>query len=689
MSLGVNKDAVQNEAFFIYNIFEIYYIRGKYYFSSLIMASPVMLLTKKLYTLFLLIILTHISTAADREKLEDMVHKFRRQETELESMGIRDTLATHQYSQNSSMGVIAAEVGKLVLDTRLGQTWGDVFIDSMRGKKGRLNIQSLTDEDLSYTVPALAAIAVKNPKDVWDDLRNERLINLCSRPLQDHLVSVYAIITLFQILNQNGLLFPVIAMDQNDYMETCYQFLCKILFSPTIKPLYKDKEYLPVYLFITTRILPFSKYIPSIPNPEQLHYKDILDFHRSFNPRAVGCLTTDAAAHSSPLDLIELTRLPVLPVERRPYEPGTLDFVLRPSDEKNANPLIDSLNTALEGIKIDGPILTEDWNREGSLMAIYDEDRHNYGFMLPAGFHLYMLDWLRSQRQNEHSTSGFLGIEEINYFKDSAPNRRRQALDKFVLKAQLAFNLLQYNIYAGVVRSGDQTGRDDHHYFTVIVTRDPQTKNWRIYALNSLFSPELPKQSTLNCVVKPLHSHITTYVKDVNLHPISLEDIYENAFQTDNTRCGLWAAMTARAVCEAGSVEGGLSSLRERIRVNAGRRERVEESFSRKLRGNLLEIHIIQQADQSLVHAIEAFNKSDKALTSARIFAKKKTFEAGEEWDETTWEQQPSIAIIKKHVEDASKQREATKISSLQTAIAKFVNGDLEPRASAAAAALP
>ncbi|MBY0281526.1 MAG: hypothetical protein K2W94_05135 [Alphaproteobacteria bacterium] len=200
---------------------------------------------------------------------------------ETRSKEIRDSLRTHRYSPRSAMGEIAGDVGKLVTQNQLERTWGDSFVEIVNGKKYGFSKRNVSQEELHYAVPALAALAVKNPKrDMWSDLIKDEPSEL--RHLI-HILNVYTTITLFQKLNEAGFLSKErISEDMRDTYDAIFDVYLNEVLGKAESLGFKEK----VSKFIRNKIIPFTHYIPAIPAPTPEHYKNIHDFHESFNPDA-------------------------------------------------------------------------------------------------------------------------------------------------------------------------------------------------------------------------------------------------------------------------------------------------------------------------------------------------------------------------------------------------------------------
>jgi histidinol phosphatase-like enzyme len=197
----------------------------------------------------------------------------------------RDNLKRHSYSGNSAMNSIATEVGKLVTDNQLEQTWGDSFARTVNGTSHGFAKRQANQVDLTYILPALAAIAVKNPKkDMWEDLSRGNIRGFTPEQ-QEHILNAYTIITLFQKLNENGFLV------KTGSIEEFYDEVLKANLDDTLNESFRkfgnDSLREKVTLFVT-HIFPFAQYIPAIPEPSNLsiHYANVRDFHKSFNPHA-------------------------------------------------------------------------------------------------------------------------------------------------------------------------------------------------------------------------------------------------------------------------------------------------------------------------------------------------------------------------------------------------------------------
>jgi hypothetical protein len=196
---------------------------------------------------------------------------------------IRENLMIYDYPKHSAMGEIASEVNKLVTDARLEQSWSNSFVGIVNGSsRYGFAKRQVTVDDLRYIVPALAAIAIKNPlRDMWSDLHTE---NITTPAQQEHILNTYTIITLFQKLNAKGLLSDA------GFVESAYMATLDTYLNETLSHIFFSKHEIhgfdiskeKISAFINTRIFPLALYLPMA----EPHYQDIYDFHRSFNPQA-------------------------------------------------------------------------------------------------------------------------------------------------------------------------------------------------------------------------------------------------------------------------------------------------------------------------------------------------------------------------------------------------------------------
>lgn len=223
-----------------------------------------MLLKKCFLILFLISIFTHA-------------------DADIADQQIRDNLKRHSYLENSAMSSIATEISKLVIDNQLEKTWGDSLAKTFNGTIHGFSKMHVTPEDLKYIVPALAAIAVKNPKtDMWTELSRGDIHGFTAEQ-QEHILNAYTIISLFQKLNENGFLSRG-TLDQETYDEIFTYQLTETL-NESFRKFGNNSLREKVTRFVN-HIFPFSKYIPAIPEPFPAHYQNVHAFHISFNPHA-------------------------------------------------------------------------------------------------------------------------------------------------------------------------------------------------------------------------------------------------------------------------------------------------------------------------------------------------------------------------------------------------------------------
>lgn len=446
---------------------------------------------------------------------------------------ISRNLESHSYPSSSAMGSIATEVGKLVSETQLQQTWGDSFAGTVNGTSHGFAKRQANQEDLKFIIPALAAIAIKNPKrDMWAELSRGNIRGFTPEQ-QEHILNAYTIISLFQKLNKNGLLVKTESI-QEFYQDLFNTQLTEAL-DQSFQNFGNDSLREKVTRFVN-RVVPFSRYIPSIPEPFGIgHYQDIHDFHISFNPRA----TRVFAAEKPPFHVDDKADgrwggVPAAPSPRVHDDEHKIEDIAQHKLEFAETMAFESLNDndgaimeqyAIASIAKNRP---QDFGNDpnlyitGFLFSQNPKIGMDYGLMGQNGLHIRYALWNRMNLKGGKTSPGFLGLQRGYPYNFSHEENRKSvfhndSIQQFINDAESAF-VNGYISYAAIVRNANPNDKGGQHFYVILVTKNDDNTIKDGYVFNPTGAPSLDLQSVENSSYRSILLALKTQEPNIRIH---------------------------------------------------------------------------------------------------------------------------------------------------------------------------